>query len=97
MIRFIFVSMAFIALSFTLVPMFAGISKEHQKLAQANVIAEPSSDSLTFEEIYALAGEDSAVNPAALNAIEPAAGGQEAEIEKFSTGFSKQAHPALAE
>ena len=97
MIRFIFVSMAFIALSFALVPMFAGINKEHQKLAQANIIAEPSSDSLTFEEIYALAGEDNAVNPATLNAIEPAAGKQETKVEKFSTGFSKQAHPALAE
>ena len=95
MIRFIFLSIAFIAVSFTVAPIFSGISKQHKKLTQV-AATDTKSDELTFDEIYALASETQTIDPAALNAIAPAAG-EEAQEEKFSNGFLNKEDSALAE
>ena len=98
MVRFIFFCMAFVALSFVIVPLVGGISNERQAiLASADVNnPEPSQDSLSFEEIYQTAAAGEGIDPAQLNEIAPAAGQTDEEIV-FSTGFSAEAPTALAD
>lgn len=95
MLRFIFLSMAFMAISFFAVPVYFGISKEHQKLTQTAEI-ETNSNSLSFKEIYALADASSLTNPAALNAISPAAGNPD-QADKFSNNFSGKEDSTLTD
>lgn len=88
MIKLIFAFMAIFVLSFTIVPIFSGVSNERDALLASAIDANEAEDtpSLTFEEIYALADENApTIDPAALNAIMPAAG---ANTEEFSSGFS---------
>jgi hypothetical protein len=97
MIRLIYLCMAFIAISFIAVPVYFGIADEKDKLAEqykAQDIAKTApEDSLTFEEIYALA-EEASSNPEDLNNIATAAGGPPLN-ENFSSGFSMQTPTAL--
>ena len=89
MIKVIFACMAVLVFSFTVLPIFTGVSKEREAILASNVQpAEQVDESLSFEEIYALADEgnnDATVDPASLNEITPAAGGIE---DGFSSGFS---------
>lgn len=96
MVRFIFLSMAFIAVSFFAVPAYFGINEQHQNLIQTASI-EPAADTLTFQEIYALADESLMADPSALNAIAPAAGDEQKPKETFSYGFSGKEDSALAQ
>ena len=99
MTRFIFICMAFIALSFMAVPAYFGIQKEHAILMQNDTVAQ-NNQSLSFEEIYAMADEDLLSNPAFLNNIAPAAGNNDdapVQEDYFSTGFSGTADSALEE
>jgi hypothetical protein len=93
MTRFIFFCMAIVALSFFVVPVFTGISKEHGELTTSADLATASNDSLSFEEIYELAGSTDNFDGAALNSITPAAGGYDSD--EFSTGFSGTEDSAL--
>lgn len=97
MVRFIFICIVFIAISFTAIPALMNISKQRDVLFS---IDEPDSSALvsselSFEEIYALASTNETIDPAFLNAIEPAAGGV-IENEGFSSGFSGKEDSALA-
>ena len=101
MLKFIYFSMAVIAFSFFIMPLFNGISAQRDQLnvrpvlfSQNQNIAE---DELSFEEIYALANEDQ-FNPENLNNIAPAAGEALDPIQlpnDFSNQVEPQAHPAL--
>lgn len=97
MIRLIYFCMAFVALSFIAVPVYYGISAEKEKLAdqaEAQEVATFDKDnSLSFEEIYALA-EETPRNPTDLNSISTAAGGNNA-ANVFSSGFGAEAPSAL--
>ena len=99
MVRFIFICIVFIAISFTAVPALMNISKQRDVLLS---IDEPDSSvlvssELSFEEIYALADTNETIDPALLNAITPAAGDNTAvENEDFSSGFSGKEDSALA-
>jgi len=104
MVRFIFICIVFIAISFTAIPALMNISKQRDVLLS---IDEPDSSvlvssELSFEEIYALADANLAdanetIDPALLNAIAPAAGDNTAvENEGFSSGFSGKEDSALA-
>ncbi len=95
MIRFIFFCMILIVITFAAVPIFYGVTEQRQKLTQTATI-EKNSDELTFDEIYALASEESITNPTALNAIESAAG-EIVVLDKFSNGFSGKEDSALAD
>ena len=99
MVRFIFICIVFIAISFTAIPALMNISKQRDVLLS---IDEPDSSvlvssELSFEEIYALADANETIDPALLNAIAPAAGDNTTvENEGFSSGFSEQEDGALA-
>ena len=99
MVRFIFICIVFIAISFTAIPALMNISKQRDVLLS---IDEPDSSALvsselSFEEIYALADTNETIDPALLNAITPAAGDNTAvENEGFSSGFSGKEDSALA-
>ncbi len=97
MIRFMIFCMAFIAISFAATPIFFGVSAEHKKLTQTAVVTGNTPTALTFEEIYALIDQDALTDPARLNAIEPAAGDDDAIEEKFSNGFSGKEDSALTD
>lgn len=96
MVRFIFFCMAFAVLSFVIVPLMSGISDERQEIMAAtqDTPAEPPQNSLSFEEIY----QTTTLNdPSTLNDIIPAAGEGTIETDSFSSGFSDEPHPALAD
>ena len=93
MTRFIFFCMAIIALSFIAVPVFTGISKEHNALTTPTDTVILSDDTLSFEEIYEIAGSNTSFDPASLNNITPAAGGN--NNDAFSNGFSGTEDSAL--
>jgi len=97
MVRFIFICIAFIAISFTAVPMLMNISKQRDVLIIQNTLKSSVlvQNELSFEEIYTLASTNEAIDPALLNAIEPAAGNI-VENEGFSSGFSGKEDSALA-
>ncbi len=97
MVRFIFICIAFIAISFTAVPMLMNISKQRDALIIQNTLKSSVlvQNELSFEEIYTLASTNEAIDPALLNAIEPAAGNI-VENEGFSSGFSGKEDSALA-
>lgn len=88
MVRFIYLCVAIVALSFFVVPAYFGVSKEHKNLT-ASTGTDTTADALSFEEIYAIADEGPA-DPNSLNSIEPAAGEDE-----FSNGFTGAEDSAL--
>ncbi len=92
MVKFIFFCMAFIALSFFVVPVFTGISNEREQILAANTPNTNEDQSLSFEEIYEIAAEGTN-NPANLNDIAPAAGN--GTQDRFSSGFSNREDSAL--
>ena len=100
MLRFIYFCMAIVALSFVAIPVYSGIAQNRDQItARDSVIAINTNedDSLSFEEIYTIANEDS-FNPESLNEIAPAAGG--AAIipdlpQEFSAEFKPSQNPAL--
>ncbi len=101
MIKFIYFSMAVVAFSFLIVPLFGGIAAERNKIdirpVQFSDNQVPSQDELSFDEIYALANEES-FDPQSLNNIAPAAGNAVAEPSypnDFSNQVKPQAHPAF--
>lgn len=97
MTRFIFFCMAFVALSFAVVPVFTGISKEHDTILAAAVPSAAEDSPLSFEKIYEIAGATDATaefDPSALNDITPAAGGDFVDAG-FSSGFSGREDTAL--
>jgi hypothetical protein len=97
--KFIYLCAAVLLLSFTVVPMFTGVSKERAViLASSETSTTPVQDqSLSFEEIYAIAaqGQENQFDPASLNAITPAAG--EVMQEGFPSGFSGISDAALTD
>lgn len=97
MLRFIFYSAVIIALSFSVAPIFFGISKERQKMTQ--ISQNQSGDkTLSFEEIYDLASGGIINDPSQLNNIEPAAGENNIQTsDKFSDGFTQKLDPALSD
>ena len=92
MVKFITGCIAVVVLSFFAVPVFTGISNERGALLDNAQTASVENDSLSFEEIYEIAAENT--NPADLNNIAPAAGGN-IQTDSFSSGFSKQEDSAL--
>lgn len=103
MVRFIFVCMSVVALSILTVSaqfMVNSIKDTRSSVLARNTVEAPAqqtaSDSLSFEEIYAMmptpAQVDGEVDPAMLNDIETAAGGDE-----FSSGFTGVAPRALGD
>ena len=95
MVRFIYICMAIVIVSFIAVPIFSGVSKEHARLQQVATTDTQTDNTLSFKEIYALADE-AQPNPEALNEIEPVAGADTSQ-DKFSTGFNNTENPALAD
>lgn len=97
MMRFIYVCMAFLLISFIGIPVYKGVSSEHEKLTTvAQADTDQGDGSLSFREIYALADESASENPAFLNDIMPAAG-ENAAPDKFSGGFVVREDSALAD
>jgi|GEM_PF-2552513 len=98
MVRFIYACMALLLISFIGVPIYKGISDEHQKITTvADAQEAQTDDSLSFKEIYDLAAEDqNSDDPAFLNEILPAAGGSET-TDNFSSGFTAREDSALAD
>lgn len=95
--RIIYFSMALLVFSFVVVPMYSGISKKHDEIITTSVDTVAAADSsLSFEEIYEIAGESNTEDPAFLNTIQPAAGSVNANQE-FSTGFRAVEDSALAD
>jgi hypothetical protein len=86
--------MAIVALSFFVVPVFTGISKEHTALVASTDATTPSNDTLSFEDIYEIADSNrESFSPTSLNNISPAAGiGSQ---DNFSIGFSGTEDSAL--
>ena len=95
MVRFIYLCMTILVVSFIAVPVFNGVSDEHARLQEIAQNTEQAEDSLSFEQIYALADE-SENDPANLNNIMPAAGGN-AGTDGFSNGFRGADDSALAD
>lgn len=97
MTKFIFFCMAIVALSFVAVPVFTGISNERDALLLSEASTTNNDASLSFEEIYEIAAENSAPNDAPsasdLNNIMPAAGGNEGD--HFLSGFGNTEDSAL--
>lgn len=96
MMRFIYFCMALLVLSFIGVPIYNGVSSEHEKITTLATTETPSDDSLSFAEIYAQAEDTTLDNPAFLNDIMPAAGDNNSS-DNFSSGFRNQEDSALAE
>ncbi len=96
MMRFIYVCMAFLLISFVGMPVYKGVSSEREKLTIVASAESNQDDPLSFSEIYALADESSSDNPAFLNNIMPAAGG-DTSSDNFSNGFRGQEDSALAD
>lgn len=104
MVRFIFLCMAVVALSILTVAaqfMVNSIQGSRDAVTARNTVAAPvtetaTADTLTFEQIYAMhaapSGFDGDIDPALLNAIETAAGGDD-----FGNGFTGVAPSALAD
>ena len=96
MMRFIYFCMAFLVLSFVGVPIYNGVSEERAGLTQLAATDEAGDDSMSFEEIYALADEGQSADPASLNDISPAAGNGNTG-DAFSRGFTNREDSALAD
>ena len=97
MMKLIYLCVAIMVLSFIGVPIYKGVSTEHEKLvAQADIQNAPAADALTFEEIYEIADQNTDQSPDFLNEITPAAGDNVLD-NTFSSGFSKKEDSALAE
>ncbi len=100
MMKFIYVCVAIILLSFLIVPMISGVSNERDAIAEREIEISsqnqdsPSNDTLSFTEIYDLADDNNAniATAEALNNIAPAAGG-ESEIPPLPEDFSNQVAP----
>jgi hypothetical protein len=95
MIRFIYFCMAVVAFSFAAIPVIYGIAGERAGLTapqlEADTVAANESN-MTYDEIYALADQDSSEiewNESRLNEIAPAAGMEMFTGEdRFSRGFT---------
>ena len=96
MVRFIYFCMAVLVFSFVAVPIFSGVSKEHEKLTAVDVANAPAEEELTLEEIYAFVDRSNEGNPVFLNSIATAAGG-DAKEDVFTSGFRGQEDSALAD
>jgi hypothetical protein len=94
MVRFIFGCAFFLALSVMAVPIYYGVASNKESLATSANVVE-AEGTLTFDEIYDVAADTQEMDPAALNAIVPAAGADETEM--FPSGFEKKQDPALAD
>jgi len=94
MVRFIFGCAFVLGLSILAIPVYYGVAENK---ATVTASAEDTNNTLTFEEIYEVAGDNQAggqeIDPGALNAIEAAAGGQEKDA--FTTGFTGVEDTAL--
>jgi hypothetical protein len=99
MVRFIFACMAFVVLSLALTPIYFGIKGTKNTLESSQQLAQTQEEApaLSFEQIYDIA-DSGEFDPAALNAIAPAAGEQTLkEEDAFSHGFSTEPLSTLAE
>jgi len=103
MLKFIYICVAIVALSFLIVPMISGVSNERDAIAERQIkisqtdTSAPSNDTLSFEEIYASVDEQT-ITPEALNNIMPAAGDNSSNSiipEDFSVQSKPEKHPAL--
>tara|TARA_B100000508_G_C11459576_1_gene278511 strand:+ start:1616 stop:1954 length:339 start_codon:yes stop_codon:yes gene_type:complete len=94
--KFIYLCAAILILSFTVVPMFTGVSNEREQILASNEAtqASPEDTSMSFEEMYTIAaqGQGDNFDPESLNAITPAAG-----ADSFPSGFSGQSDAALTD
>ncbi len=93
MIRFIFGCAFILSLSFLAIPVYYGISS--QKNVVTTTADATNNDSLSFEEIYALASDVATPSAEALNDIATAAGTGSGDT--FSSGFQNADNPALAD
>ncbi len=88
--KFIKFCMASILLSFIAVPIYFGVSKEHNKIIKASQTVVSQNNTIereiTFDEIYELAREDE-FSPENLNNIATAAG-NDTQVDAFSSGFN---------
>ncbi|NCO03731.1 MAG: hypothetical protein GW903_06035 [Alphaproteobacteria bacterium] len=97
MIRIIYLSVAVLVFSFAILPILNDVSKERDAIIASNNDAPTlENDTISFEEIYALADETivDSDNPAFLNNIAPAAGLDE---DEFTSGFRGLEDSALAD
>lgn len=96
--RFIYLCMSVVALSFVVIPVYNGINQEHKKLETVANVELTDEDALSLEEMYAYVTEENEANPIFLNNIATAAGGDvNADSEGFSDGFVTKKDPALAD
>lgn len=93
--RFIYACMAVVILSIFAVPVFYGISNEREELMWVSEAQAAEEASLSFEEIYEIAGSGNSSSPESLNTLAPAAG--PAAEESFKGGFTQEAPAALAD
>lgn len=93
-VRFVFGCAFFLALSIIAIPVFYGVAT-NKEMVTASVMETQAEESLSFAEIYEIASEGQDIDPAALNAIMPAAGDE--EPDGFSFGFANIGDAALAD
>ena len=97
MVRFIYLCAGILVVSLFAVPVYFGVSNERETLSLASNDEINQEESLSFQEIYALAEEgQNERGPDSLNNITPAAGTETAP-DSFSSGFNKKADSALAD
>lgn len=95
MMKFIYICMALLIISFVGIPVYHGIKGEHDRLQPRTIAATdiPDDGDISFVEIYAPtsgnneAGELNAISPAAGNTVE----------DEFSQGFTNREDRALAD
>ena len=96
--RFIYLCMSVVALSFVAIPVYNGINQEHKKLETVANVDLTEDDALSLEEMYAYVTEENESNPIFLNNIATAAGGDvDTQAQGFSDGFTANTDPALAD
>lgn len=98
MLNFIKLSIVIVMLAVIATPIYWGVTKEHDKLEQSQIPAIDTDEqaSLSFDEIYALADDNSDVTAEMLNNIETAAGNNTIKPDQFPTnGFSGLQDSAL--
>lgn len=98
MMKFIYFCMAILVGSFIAVPVFTGVSDEHQALmASVAPATNATQTDNTLNDVYEIAREGSDnFSPEDLNNITPAAGA-DTPIDSFSMGFSGIEDSALTE
>lgn len=93
MTKFIFFCMAIVALSFTAVPVFTGISKEREAIIISAAETEAQNATPSVENLTEVASQDVEFDAAQLNDIAPAAGNNRSD--SFSSGFRRIEDSAL--